>query len=137
MGRPGSRLKNGIQFRERWCAPAILLIAGWVVGILVALPISAQAILGSVALTGVVRTAAGAPVAAAKVIAIFTGIYQKRRQAFTDATGHLTLRVPAQGSYNVAVQLPGRAPTVPPCRGCRRAIGGRHGIGPKYANDHH
>jgi hypothetical protein len=82
MGRSGSRLKNGTQFRERWCARAILLIAGWVAGLMVALPIGAQVISGPVALTGVVRTAAGAPVAGAKVTAIFAGIYPKNSLKF-------------------------------------------------------
>jgi hypothetical protein len=79
---------------------------------LVALPIGAQVISGPVALTGVVRTAAGAPVADASVTVISAGTQHERRTTVTGNDGHFVLAV-KPGQYTVTVQLSGQPPTAP------------------------
>src|SRR5438270_187228 len=62
--------------------------------------------------TGVVRTAAGEPVAGAKVT-VFTSGAKKNPTAVTGTDGRFAMADIRLGPHNVSVQLPGRGPTVP------------------------
>ena len=91
----------------------LLLVAG-LVEILVAMPLGAQVTpRPAAALTGIVRTTAGAPVADASVTVIAAGAQQGQHTAVTGADGHFALAAIAPGQYAVTVQLPGRPPTAP------------------------
>lgn len=78
------------------------------------MPLGAQVTPGPAAtVSGVVRTAAGAPVARAIVTVIAAGSDQQRHTAVSAADGHFALPAVTPGEYAVAVQLPGRPPTAP------------------------
>jgi hypothetical protein len=92
----------------------LLLVVGGLVELLVAVPLVAQAMWGpAAALTGIVRTPAGAPVAGASVTIIAAGTHQERHTAVSGADGRFGLPAFTSGQYTVTVQLPGRPPTAP------------------------
>src|SRR5437868_7910083 len=82
-------------------------------GLMVAVSLEAQQSSPSApAWTGVVRTAAGEPVAGAKVT-VFTPGAKKNLTAVTGTDGRFAIADIRLGPHNVSVQLPGRSPTVP------------------------
>ncbi len=93
---------------------SLLLLMGGLMKLLIPMPLGAQEKSGpSAALTGVVRTTAGAPVAGASVTVIAAGPPQERHTAVTGADGHFALAAITPGQYAVTVQLPGRPSTAP------------------------
>jgi len=90
----------------------IRVVAACVVCLVVTMPAGAQVTSEPAAtLTGVVRTAAGAPVAGASVTLIGFGAHKKRLSAVTGADGHFTFAAVTPGPYSATVQLPGQPPT--------------------------
>src|SRR5580704_4555367 len=82
-------------------------------GLLVAIALKAQQSSPSAqAWAGVVRTAAGEPVAGAKVT-VFTPGAKKNLTAVTGADGKFAIARITPGPHKVSVQLPGRVPTAP------------------------
>src|ERR1700684_3262830 len=80
-------------------------------GLMVAIALKAQQSSPSApAWTGVVRTAAGEPVAGAKVT-VFTPGAKKNLTAVTGTDGRFAIADIRLGPHNVSVQLPGRRPT--------------------------
>src|ERR1700674_5719854 len=80
-------------------------------GLLVAIALKAQQSSPSAqAWAGVVRTAAGEPVAGAKVT-VFTPGAKKNLTAVTGTDGRFAIADLRLGPHNVSVQLPGRGPT--------------------------
>src|ERR1700694_5075658 len=80
-------------------------------GLMVAVSLEAQQSSPSApAWTGVVRTAAGEPVAGAKVT-VFTPGAKKNLTAVTGTDGRFAIADLRPGPNNVSVQLPGRGPT--------------------------
>jgi hypothetical protein len=80
-------------------------------GLMVAVSLKAQQSTPSApAWTGVVRTAAGEPVAGAKVT-VYTPTTNENRTAVTGTDGKFALADIRLGPHNVSVQLPGRGPT--------------------------
>src|SRR3981081_1086999 len=80
-------------------------------GLMVAVSLEAQQSVPSApAWTGVVRTAAGQPVAGAKVT-VFTAGAKKNLTAVTETDGRFAIADLPLGPNRVRVQLPGRAPT--------------------------
>ena len=80
-------------------------------GLMVAVSLEAQQSSPSApAWTGVVRTAAGEPVAGAKVT-VFTRGRQKNLTAVTGTDGRFAIADLRLGPHRVSVQLPGRGPT--------------------------
>src|ERR1700720_4324108 len=80
-------------------------------GLMVAVSLEAQQSSPSApAWTGVVRTAAGEPVAGAKVT-VFTPGAKKNLTAVTGTDGRFAIADLRLGPYRVSVQLPGRGPT--------------------------
>lgn len=63
--------------------------------------------------TGVVRTAAGKPVAGAKVTVFTPTAKENPLSVVTGNDGKFAIASIAQGPHNVTVQLPGRGPTTP------------------------
>src|SRR6202041_2963584 len=81
------------------------------VGLLVAIALKAQQSSPSApAWAGVVRTAAGEPVAGAKVTVFTTGA-KKNLTAVTGTDGSFAMADLRLGSNRVSVQMPGRGPT--------------------------
>ncbi len=92
----------------------LLLRAGCLLGLLIAMPLGAQGTSRSAAtFTGVVRTTAGAPIAGARVTFIGPETHRERYAAVTGADGHFALADVTPGQYIVTVQLPGQSPTAP------------------------
>ena len=87
----------------------LLLLVGSVLAIPLTPPLGAQGI----SVTGVVRTAAGAPVVGATVTITAAGAQQDRHTASTGADGNFTIASLPTGPYTITVQLPGRPPTAP------------------------
>src|ERR1700682_4268673 len=84
-----------------------------VFGLMVAVPLKAQQSAPSPpAWTGVVRTAAGEPVAGAKVT-VYTPATKENLTAVTGTDGKFAIADIRLGPHNVSVQLPGRRPTAP------------------------
>src|SRR5258707_8277519 len=82
-------------------------------GLMVAVALKAQQSSPSAqAWAGVVRTAAGEPVAGAKVT-VFTSGAKKNPTAVTGTDGRFAIADIRLGPHNVSVQLPGRRPTAP------------------------
>ena len=82
-------------------------------GLMVAIVLKAQQSSPSApAWTGFVRTAAGEPVAGAKVT-VFTSGAKKNSTAVTGTDGRFAIAKIPLGPHNVSVQLPGRRPTTP------------------------
>jgi hypothetical protein len=82
-------------------------------GLMVAIVLKAQQSSPSApAWTGFVRTAAGEPVAGAKVT-VFTSGVKKNSTAVTGTDGRFAIAKIPLGPHNVSVQLPGRRPTTP------------------------
>src|SRR6266567_6790792 len=80
-------------------------------GLLVAIALQAQQSSPSApAWAGVVRTAAGEPVAGAKVT-VYTGAAEEKMTAVTGSDGRFAIRDIRSGPHTVSVQLPGRGPT--------------------------
>src|SRR5580692_8625462 len=80
-------------------------------GLMVAVSLEAQQSLTSApAWTGVVRTAAGEPVAGAKVT-VYTPAAKESLAAVTGTDGRFAISDVRLGPHNVSVQLPGRSPT--------------------------
>jgi hypothetical protein len=112
-GRSRKEVSSGLQFRERWSFRAIRVVVRCVVGFVIAIPVGAQMTSGTgAALTGVVRTIAGSPVAGATVTVVGEGAEQERHSAVTGVDGHFALAI-IPGQYSVTVQLPGYPPTAP------------------------
>jgi len=105
---------RGLKFRERWRVRAIRMVARCMVGFLFAMPVGAQLTSGpGAALTGVIRTVAGAPIAGATVTVVGKGAHQERHSVVTAVDGHFALPVSTPGQYSVTIQVPGRPPTAP------------------------
>src|ERR1700694_823286 len=84
-----------------------------VFGLMVAVPLKAQQSAPSPpAWTGVVRTAAGEPVAGAKVT-VYTPAAKENLTAVTGTDGRFAIADIRLGPHNVSVQLPGRRSTAP------------------------
>ncbi len=82
-------------------------------GLMVAISLEAQqSSPAAPAWTGVVRTAAGEPVAGAKVT-VFTPAAKKNLTAVTGTDGRFAIADIRLGPHSVSVQLPGRGPTAP------------------------
>jgi hypothetical protein len=82
-------------------------------GLMVAVSLEAQQIVPSAPVwTGVLRTAAGEPVAGAKVT-VYTPAAKENLTAVTGADGKFAIADIRLGPHNVSVQLPGRGPTAP------------------------
>src|SRR4029077_1252545 len=80
-------------------------------GLIVAVSLEAQQSSPSTpAWTGVVRTAAGEPVAGAKVT-VFTEAAKEKMTAVTGSDGRFAIADLRLGPNRVSVQLPGRSPT--------------------------
>jgi hypothetical protein len=80
-------------------------------GLMVAVSLKAQQSAPSApAWTGVVRTAAGEPVAGAKVT-VYTRAAKENLTAVTGTDGKFAIAEIRLGPHNVSVQLPGRGPT--------------------------
>src|SRR6266568_1806499 len=80
-------------------------------GLMVAVSLEAQQSSPSApAWTGVVRTAAGEPVAGAKVT-VYTAAAKKKMTAVTRSDGRFAIADIRPGPHTVSVQLPGRGPT--------------------------
>jgi hypothetical protein len=80
-------------------------------GLMVAVSLEAQQSLTSApGWTGVVRTAAGEPVAGAKVT-VYTPAAKESLAAVTGTDGRFAISDVRLGPHNVSVQLPGRSPT--------------------------
>src|SRR6202163_4990275 len=80
-------------------------------GLMVAVSLEAQQSVPSApAWTGVVRTAAGEPVAGAKVT-VYTPAAKENLTAVTGTDGKFAIADIRLGPHNVSVQLPGRGPT--------------------------
>ena len=82
-------------------------------GLMVAVSLKAQQSSPSApAWTGVVRTAAGEPVAGAKVT-VYTPAAKENLTAVTGTDGRFAIADIRLGPHDVSVQLPGRGPTAP------------------------
>src|ERR1700733_3168676 len=82
-------------------------------GLMVAVSLEAQQTSPSApAWTGVVRTAAGEPVAGAKVT-LYTPAAKENLTAVTGTDGRFTIADIRLGPHSVSVQFPGRSPTAP------------------------
>src|SRR6202045_581630 len=82
-------------------------------GLMVAVSLEAQQSSPSApAWTGVVRTAAGEPVAGATVT-VYTAAAKEKMTAVTGSDGKFAVARITTGPHNVSVQLPGRGPTAP------------------------
>ncbi|HTW30838.1 MAG TPA: carboxypeptidase-like regulatory domain-containing protein, partial [Candidatus Sulfotelmatobacter sp.] len=82
---------------------------------MIAVPLNAQqSVPPAMGWTGMVRTAAGQPVAGAKVT-VFTSNTNdaKQRTSVTGNDGRFAIANLTQGPHNVTVQVPGRGPTPP------------------------
>src|SRR4030081_28402 len=80
-------------------------------GLMVAVSLEAQQSSQSApAWTGVVRTAAGEPVAGAKVT-VYTATAKEKMTALTGSDGRFAIADLRPGPHTVSVQLPGRGPT--------------------------
>src|SRR2546429_2179591 len=80
-------------------------------GLMVAVSLEAQQSSPSApAWTGVVRTAAGEPVAGAKVT-VYTAAAKEKMTAVTGSDGRFAIADIRPGPHTVSVQLPGRGPT--------------------------
>src|SRR5437899_8815337 len=80
-------------------------------GLMVAVSLEAQQSSPSApAWTGVVRTAAGKPVAGAKVT-VYTPAAKEKMTAVTGSDGSFAIADLRPGPHTVSVQLPGRGPT--------------------------
>src|SRR5260370_15513453 len=80
-------------------------------GLMVAVSLEAQQSSPSApAWTGVVRTAAGEPVAGAKVT-VYTAAAKEKMTAVTGSDGRFAIADIRSGPHTVSVQLPGRSPT--------------------------
>jgi hypothetical protein len=89
-----------------------LMETSFLLGLTVALPLNAQQSAPSAtAWSAIVLTAAGQPVAGAKVTVFTPTARENQRTAVTGNDGKVAIATVAQGSHNVTVQLPGRAPT--------------------------
>src|SRR3984893_1673998 len=83
-------------------------------GLMVAVSLEAQQSSPSApAWTGVVRSAAGEPVAGAKVTVFTATTKEKQRTAITGTDGKFAIEDIRLGPHNVSVQLPGQSPTAP------------------------
>ena len=115
MKHEGCNLQNERDWMAARIFRAILCpLKRWILlGLLATVPLWAQQpARPGVVWTGVVRTAAGQPVAGAKVT-IFARAPQERHTAISGTDGHFTLPGVAPGSYSLIVQLPGHRPTAP------------------------
>lgn len=92
------------QWRRPVRRTSLLLQVGTLVALLLGISLGAQVI----SVSGVVRTAGGAPVAGATVTVAAANAHQDRHIALTNADGHFTLDSVLPGLYIVTVQLPGR-----------------------------
>src|SRR3984893_11518448 len=82
-------------------------------GLMVAVSLEAQQSSPSApAWTGVVRTAAGEPVAGAKVT-VYTAAAKEKMTAVTGSDGRFAIADIRPGPHTVSMQLPGRGPTAP------------------------
>src|ERR1700726_3545215 len=98
-------IARGFHKAFRLIAKCLLL------GLMVAVSLEAQQSVPSApAWTGVVRTAAGEPVAGAKVT-VYTPAAKENLTAVTGTDGKFAIADLRLGPHNVSVQLPGRAPT--------------------------
>lgn len=103
-----------MQLRARSSVGIVRVVAACVVTLVVAMPVGAQVTSGpAAALTGVVRTAAGVPVAGARVTLSGSGTHKKRLRAVTGTDGHFALVAVIPGQYSATVELPGRPATAP------------------------
>jgi len=103
----GFRSATGGEFQS-----FLLLLSVSLAALLVAIPLGAQATPGRArALTGLVRTPAGLPVAGATVTVTAVGSRQEQRTTVTAADGDFALAAVPPGQYELTVQLPGRPPT--------------------------
>jgi hypothetical protein len=111
----GSVLQRGFWSASgRHLRTFLLLLLGGLLGPSVAMQLGAQGTQGPAAVViGVVRNAAGAPVAGANVTVIAAGNQPERRTAVTGADGQFALAAVTPGQCTVTVQLPGRPPTAP------------------------
>ena len=82
----------------------------FLLGLMVAASLKAQQSVPSPAWTGVVRTAAGGPVAGAKVM-VYTAAVKEKMTAVTGSDGRFAIADIRPGPHTVSVQLPGRGPT--------------------------
>src|ERR1700740_3657097 len=81
-------------------------------GLMVAVSLDAlQSSPSAPAFTGVVRTAAGEPVAGAKVTVYMAPAREKKMAAVTGSDGRFAIADIRPGPHTVSVQLPGRGPT--------------------------
>src|SRR2546422_128749 len=107
LGKMGTSLPYLVGPASRLIAKCLLL------ELMVAVSVEAQqSVPPAPAWTGVVRTAAGEPVAGAKVT-VFTSGAKKNPTAVTGTDGRFAIADIRLGPHNVSVQLPGRRPTAP------------------------
>ena len=112
MRRTGGAFQEVVPAEAGWrFRIALLLVVSCLLGLTIAMPLGAQRT--PTAMTGVVRTAAGKPVAGATVSVFAAGNRQGRRVAVTGGDGRFTLPGVAPGRYNVSVKIPGWPPTTP------------------------
>jgi hypothetical protein len=91
-----------------------LIAKCWLLGVMVAVSLEAQqSVPTPPAWTGVVRTAAGEPVAGAKVTVYIPTAKEDQLIAVTGTDGKFAIADIRPGPHSVRVQLPGRRPTAP------------------------